>query len=144
MYVLSPFGYVYFEVDLLATKIRNVTVQQVSSELYEGVVFEGYLFLANGQAGVGVYKILDSHDLEFVMSIKDVVAMDIKVDTVRKLLYVLDANRGVEVYEVNNPAKPTSYDTINLENITYANSNIEVNGKTILVMFYRGIKNTIA
>jgi hypothetical protein len=78
------------------------------------------------------------------MSIKEVVAMDIKVDTVRKLLYVLDANRGVEVYEVNNPAKPTSYDTINLENITYANSNIEVNGKTILVMFYRGIKNTIA
>lgn len=49
------------------------------------------------------------------------VASDIKMDITRKLLYVLDYNNGINIYDITNPVRPILHDKIELHNLTSFN-----------------------
>lgn len=124
VYVLSPYGYSYFYVDSLSTEIKKVSEEPLSAELYEGLAFNGHLYLACGAAGIGIYRIEGNHDLKRIGHMGDWDAYDIKIDQIRKLLYVLDFMKGIFIYDISEPTRPTLYDSIRLENITTVNTKL--------------------
>jgi hypothetical protein len=101
------------------------------------------MFVASGPAGIGIYRIEENHDLKFVHNIADIHCMDVKIDVERGYLYGLDVRNGVHVFDVKEPNKPQNYDTIDLTNLTTLNAFLQINGNTILVMFFRNNRNII-
>jgi hypothetical protein len=66
-------------------------------------------------------RIEPNHDLKLVNTLRDMVASDIKMDITRKLLYVLDYNNGINIYDITNPVRPILHDKIELHNLTSFN-----------------------
>lgn len=60
------------------------------------------------------------------------------------MLYALDVRNGVHVYDLGEPSKPQSYDWLDMQNFTSLNAYLQVNGNTILIMFFHKNRNVVA
>lgn len=61
------------------------------------------------------------------------------------MLYLLDFERGIEIYNISNPTqKPAIYDFIDLSTFTRKNQKIQISRKTILIAFFHRSQNVVA
>lgn len=108
VYIISPYGYSYFDVNSLSTELKYLKERtHENEEVFKVQIFNKKMYIASGVSGVKVYRIEESKELKYLYNIveKELYCSDFVIDQQKKLLYVMDHKAGVYVYDISEETR---------------------------------------